>query len=165
MGTKCDCKTDWLWVRSPLEGIRSIYLRLYFHFFALVSRQSAAFSFRTPPEFGREWGTECINTSFSLPTLLCTGYSVQLIFKLTNIYFSLETQSQCFTMNQINMKDRVFPLYYISMYVRHSRCNTSYLIRRSNKKLQWSIDRAGLMRLSPAGASVSVRARARVFLF
>ena len=40
----------------------NIYLNLYFHFFALVSKQSAALSSATqhamPPEFGRKWGTE-----------------------------------------------------------------------------------------------------------
>ena len=38
-GIKCDCKTDWLWVRSPRRW--NIYLNLYFHFFALWTRQSA----------------------------------------------------------------------------------------------------------------------------
>ena len=48
-----------------------------------MSRLSAALSSATqhamPPEFGRKWGTECLNTSFPLPTLLCAGYSVKLI--------------------------------------------------------------------------------------
>ena len=61
----------------------NIYLKLYFHFFALASRQSAAFSSATqhamPPEFGRKWGTEWLNTRFLLPTLLYAGYSVKLI--------------------------------------------------------------------------------------
>ena len=52
----------------------NICLNLYFHFFALVSRTSAALSSATqhamPPEFGRKWGTECLNTRFPLPTLL-----------------------------------------------------------------------------------------------
>ena len=51
----------------------SSYLNLYFHFFALVSRTSTAFSSATqhamPPEFSRKWGTECLNAT--LPTLLC----------------------------------------------------------------------------------------------
>ena len=33
-----------------------------------------------PPEFGRKWGTECLNARFPLPTLLCAGYSVKLIY-------------------------------------------------------------------------------------
>ena len=62
----------------------NIYLNLYFRFFALVSRLSAALSSATqhamPPEFGRKWGTECLNTRFPLPTLRCAGYRVKLIF-------------------------------------------------------------------------------------
>ena len=58
----------------------NIYLNLYFHFFALMSRLSAALSSATqhalPPEVGRKRGTECLNTR---PTLLCAGYSVKLI--------------------------------------------------------------------------------------
>ena len=30
-----------------------------------------------PSEFGGKWGTECLNTKFSI--LLCVGYSVMLI--------------------------------------------------------------------------------------
>ena len=48
----------------------NIYLNLYFHFFTLVSRQSAALSSATqhamPPEFGRKWRTECLNIRFPL---------------------------------------------------------------------------------------------------
>ena len=61
----------------------NIYLNLYFHFFALVSRTSAALRSAThhvmPSEFGRKWGTECLNTRFPLPPLQCAGYSVKLI--------------------------------------------------------------------------------------
>ena len=32
-----------------------------------------------PLELGGKWGTECLNTWFPLPTLLCAGYSVKLI--------------------------------------------------------------------------------------
>ena len=64
----------------------NIYLNLYFHFFALVSRQSAALRSATqhakPPEFGRKLETECLNTRFPLPTLLCAGYRVKLIYFL-----------------------------------------------------------------------------------
>ena len=44
----------------------SIYLNIYFHFFDLVSRTSAALSSATQhamnPEFGKKWGTEFLNT-------------------------------------------------------------------------------------------------------
>ena len=57
----------------------NVYLNLYFHFFALVSRLTATQN-AIPPEFGRKWGTECLNNRFPLPTLLCAGYSVKLIW-------------------------------------------------------------------------------------
>ena len=40
----------------------------------MVSRQSAALCSAThamTPEFGRKWGTECLNPRLPLPTLLC----------------------------------------------------------------------------------------------
>ena len=69
---------------DPHSRRRNIYLNLYFHFFALVSRTGAALSSATqhamPPEFGRKWGTECLNTRFPLPTMLCAGNSGKLIY-------------------------------------------------------------------------------------
>ena len=51
----------------------------------MVSRQSAALSSTTehamPPELDGKCGTECLNTRFPLPTLLCAVYSVKLIKK------------------------------------------------------------------------------------
>ena len=65
------------------------YLNLYFHFFALVSRQSAALNSATqhimPPEFGRKWRTVCFIIRFPLPTLLCAGCSVKLDKNLLTI--------------------------------------------------------------------------------
>ena len=85
-GTKCDCKIDCLWVRSPLEKVK---LHLHFSFFTLASRQSAVLSSATqhamPPEVGVTWGTECLSSRFPLPILLCAGYSVKLINKTTTI--------------------------------------------------------------------------------
>ena len=55
-----DCKRDWLWVQ--------FLFNLYFNFFALVSRQSAALRSTTQHamllEFGEKWETECLNTRF-----------------------------------------------------------------------------------------------------
>ena len=49
-----------------------------------MSRQSAALSSEIqhamPPEFGRKWGTEYLNTGFRMPIVLCAGYSVKLFF-------------------------------------------------------------------------------------
>ena len=84
-------KNDWLWVRFPLEEMKY----LYFHFFALVSRQSAALSSATqhamPPEFGRKWGTECLNTRF--PSAYPAVCGIQREADFYNIYiFSLTRQ-------------------------------------------------------------------------
>ena len=53
-----------------------------FLFFALVSRHGVEFRYSTriPPEFDGMWGTDYLNTMFSLPTLLRAGYSVKLIY-------------------------------------------------------------------------------------
>ena len=73
-GTKCDCKTDWLWVRSLLEEIKYLFK------FIFIQIYSSAIQHAIPPEFGWKWGTECLNTRFPLPILLCAGYGVKLIF-------------------------------------------------------------------------------------
>ena len=79
---------------NPHSRRLNIYLNLYFHFFPLVSRLSAALSSATqhamPPEFGRKWRTECLNIKFPLPTLLYEGYSVKLIY-LWFILFIIST--------------------------------------------------------------------------
>ena len=41
---------------------------------------AAATQHAMPQEFGGKRGTECLNTSFPLSTLLCAGYSVKMIF-------------------------------------------------------------------------------------
>ena len=41
---------------------------------------SSATEHAMPQEFGGEWGMECLNTKFPLPTLLCAGYSMKLIY-------------------------------------------------------------------------------------
>ena len=81
-GRKCDCKIDCLWVRSPLEEVK--YLFTFISSFRRSGvKQSAALSSATqhtmPSELGGKWGTECLNTRFPLPTLLCARYSVKLI--------------------------------------------------------------------------------------
>ena len=60
------------------------YLSVYFHFFVLVSWQSATLNFATlhimPPGFGRNWGTECFNTKIPLPTQLWIQRKADLIY-------------------------------------------------------------------------------------
>ena len=52
----------------------------------MVSRQRAVLSsanqHATPPKFGGKWETKCLNIRFPLPTLLCAGYSVKLIYNI-----------------------------------------------------------------------------------
>ena len=45
-----------------------------------------------PPEHGKKWETECLNTRFPLPTLLCAGYSVKLIYLIKMIYLVKRTR-------------------------------------------------------------------------
>ena len=75
--TMYDCKSDWLWVRSPLEEMK--YLLTFI--FSLWCRGKAQ---RWVPPLktqclGRsgKWRTECLNIPI-WPTLLCAGYSVKL---------------------------------------------------------------------------------------
>ena len=72
--TNVEFKRDMLWVRFPLEEIKYLIFS--------ASRQSVAMSSTAhqtrSPEFGGNQGTECLNTSFPLFTLLCTRYSMKL---------------------------------------------------------------------------------------
>ena len=52
-----------------------------------------------PPKFSRKWRTECLNTRFPLPTLLCAGYSVKLIF---NFEYSIDICLKNITIQQKN---------------------------------------------------------------
>ena len=55
--------------------------------------ENAALSYATqhamPSEIGGKWGTECLNTRFPLPTLLCEEYSVKLEKKRKLCFFYL----------------------------------------------------------------------------
>ena len=44
----------------------------------IIEASSGAGAQNVPPEIGGKWGTECLNTRFPLPTLLCAGYCVKL---------------------------------------------------------------------------------------
>ena len=95
---------------DPYSRRWNIYLNLYFHFFALVSRQSAALSPATqhamPPEIGRKWGTECLNTSLPLPTLLCAGYSVKLIYFMEFIIWNWNINKNILLIYQLHAVSR-----------------------------------------------------------
>ena len=74
VGTTCDCKT-WLWV-----GVKYL-LKFIFPFLrsgvetkrGVLPRNTQCL--QNPAERG-----ECLNTKFPLPTLLCAGYNVKLIY-------------------------------------------------------------------------------------
>ena len=68
----CDCRIDWLWVQSSLD----IYLNLYFNFFALVSRQSAALISAIQPAMPPE-SAESGERSVLTPGPLCLPYCVR----------------------------------------------------------------------------------------
>ena len=79
-GTKCDCKTDWLWVRSPLKKMKYL-LKFIFLFLCsgVEAKRGVEFchSTRNASRIRQkvEWrgDTECLNTRFPLPTVLCAG--------------------------------------------------------------------------------------------
>ena len=72
------CCGPWLWNVKQLSKLRINYISL---FNSLSTALSSATQHAMPPESGRRWGTECLNTRFPLHTLHCTGYSVKLIKK------------------------------------------------------------------------------------
>ena len=77
-GAPCACKLTGCGF-DPYSRRGNIYLHLYFHFFALMSRGKRGVEFRhSTRNASRKWGTECLNTRFPLHTLLCMGYSVKL---------------------------------------------------------------------------------------
>ena len=93
----------------------NIYLNLYFHFFALVSRQSATLS--SAEKNSAESGTECFSTRFPLPTLLRAGYSVKLIKKYLSVknmylYNNIHKfwQKHTHTLNRLKWQPRLHSL-------------------------------------------------------
>ena len=71
--TKCDCKIDWLWVRSPLEDVKYLFtLKI--------------FSERSHPErscvtsLNGEWSAKCLITNFLLL------YGKKLLLKRLSFY-------------------------------------------------------------------------------
>ena len=61
---------------------KGIFVYIYIFISSLWCRAalSSATQNAMPPELGGKWGTECLNTRFPLPTMLCAGYSVKLTF-------------------------------------------------------------------------------------
>ena len=89
IGTKCDCKTDWLWVRSPLEEMKYL-LKFIFPFLrsGVEAKRGVEFCHLTcnASRIRQKVGNGVSYTWFPLPILLCAGYSVKLIFLLYTIH-------------------------------------------------------------------------------
>ena len=86
-GTKCGCKIEWLWVRSPLEEVKYLFTFIFsFLRSGVEAKRGVEFHLSTVNTqylylgLGGKWETECLNTRFPLPTLLCAGYSMKLIY-------------------------------------------------------------------------------------
>ena len=87
-GTRCGCKTDSLWVRSPLGEMKYL-LEFIFPFLRSGVEAKRGVDFchltRNASRIRQKMGNRKSYTRFPLPTLLCAGYSVKLI-KKTKIY-------------------------------------------------------------------------------
>ena len=57
-----------------IQNIFFYYNILVLYYIFLYAALSSATEHAMPQEFGGEWGMECLNTKFPLPTLLCAGY-------------------------------------------------------------------------------------------
>ena len=81
MSTKCDCKTEWLWVRSLLEEMKYLF-NFLFSFFrhGVEAKRSVEFcqSARNASRIRQKVGNG-LNTKFHLSIPLFAGYSVKLI--------------------------------------------------------------------------------------
>ena len=70
---------SWLRVRFSLEKMKYLFIfKFLFLWCRTKARRCSATPYAMHPEPGRKWGTECLNSRFPLPTMLCTGYSVKL---------------------------------------------------------------------------------------
>ena len=116
-----------MWIRSPLEEVK---------YFALVSRRSAALSSSTqhamPPEFSGKWGTECINTRFPLPTLLCVGYSVKLKYK-----WSINKYNEIGKITYL----RIFAIPHCAVFGLKNICNHYFPLRDSLRSIALRLSR------------------------
>ena len=82
-GTKCACKRDWLWVRSPLEEMKYLF-KFIFPFLRAGLETKCGVEFRQLARnasiIRRKVGNKVSHTRFPLPSLLYAGYSVKLIY-------------------------------------------------------------------------------------
>ena len=80
---KCDCKIDWLWVRSTLEEMKYLFTFLFSFLCCSVEAKGGVEIRHSTRNASGKWETECFKTRFPLPTLLCAGQrEADLIFFL-----------------------------------------------------------------------------------
>ena len=118
-----------MWVRSPLEEMKYLFTFIFSFIYSFWCRgESAALSSATqhvmPPEIGGKWGTEYLNNSSPLPTLLCAGHSVKLNNNLTirhcilsflhpqHLQLHCTTMALCIYVN-VNNKNKLKVLYFV----------------------------------------------------
>ena len=58
-----------------------------------------------PPEFGRKWGTECLNTSFPLPILQCVA---DLFIFFVSSFFNLIVDLNSRLIDELIMRFSLF---------------------------------------------------------
>ena len=87
------------------------------------------------PEFGRKWGTDCLNTKFPPPTLLYAVYSVKLIspyFISRCIPQIAPTIDSAKGMGSIVIEDTFGPIFKILSVVWRNQCYAVFLPERGN---------------------------------
>ena len=130
----------------PHSRIWNIYLNLYFHFFALVWRQSAVLSSATQhaihPDFGTKWEMECLYTRFPLPTLPCAGllgtfssiikYSIPGEVEVNKIYEDVANDQQLYEFtNFIVWSTKTILLLFLLLLIDISGFYPPFLARGS----------------------------------
>ena len=109
-------------MRQVMDSISTRRYEIFNIFiFSLISRQSAAWSstiqYKMPPDFGAKWGTECLNTRFTLFILQCAKYSVTL--KHTYIWVAFISYT-----STTKKKSQIF--WYLSLLIKFS-VKSSYI--------------------------------------
>ena len=78
-----------------------------------------------PPEFAGKWGTECLSTKFPLPTLLCAGYSVKLIFF---IYITFISPLILLYVSEIHLNNNSISHIYLNSFKQIDAYRYTYFI-------------------------------------
>ena len=89
---ECNCNAT-IMGSIPTWGNKLLFINIFISFLWHQGKTRR----RVPKVFVEKWATECLNTMFSLPSLLCAGHSVKLFFLYEMLTFHscfiLETES------------------------------------------------------------------------